>query len=58
MHPTVADEESLVAGGHKVAGLPVGSVTDLKRNRQSMFVLARLMQVLALSRQRGLQRGP
>jgi hypothetical protein len=26
---TVADEESLVAGGHEVAGLPVGSVTDL-----------------------------
>jgi hypothetical protein len=27
--PTVGDEESLVARGHKVAGLPVGTVTDL-----------------------------
>jgi hypothetical protein len=26
---TVGNEESLVAGGHKVAGLAVGSVTDL-----------------------------
>jgi hypothetical protein len=31
---TVADEEGLVAGGHQVAGLPVGSVSDLSRNRQ------------------------
>jgi hypothetical protein len=30
---TVADEEGLVAGGHQVAGLPVGSVTDLSRKR-------------------------
>jgi hypothetical protein len=31
---TVADEESLVAGGHQVAGLAVGSVTDLYRYGQ------------------------
>jgi hypothetical protein len=29
VYRTVADKESLVAGGHEVAGLPVGSVTDL-----------------------------
>lgn len=28
---TVVDDESLVAGGHQVAGLLVGSVTDLSR---------------------------
>lgn len=28
---TVADDESLVAGGHQVAGLLVGSVTDLSQ---------------------------
>jgi hypothetical protein len=29
---TVGDEESLVAGGHQVAGLLVGSVTDLSHS--------------------------
>ena len=33
---TVVDDESLVAGGHQVTGLLVGSVTDLCRTRQSM----------------------
>ena len=28
---TVVDDEGLVAGGHQVAGLLVGSVTDLSR---------------------------
>ena len=28
---TVVDDESLVAGGHQVTGLLVGSVTDLSR---------------------------
>ena len=32
----VVDNESLVAGGHHVAGLPVGAVSDLCRTRQSM----------------------
>jgi len=31
MYRTVADEEGLVARGHEVAGLPVGSVTDLSQ---------------------------
>lgn len=39
---TVVDDESLVAGGHQVAGLPVGSVTDLCRNVSPRPTLQRL----------------
>lgn len=33
----VADEEGLVAGGHHVAGLLVGAISDLKTSRISII---------------------
>ena len=33
---TVVDEESLVAAGHKVAGLLVGAITNLCRDASAM----------------------
>jgi hypothetical protein len=53
----VADEESLVAGGHHVAGLLVGTVADLVSNRNQslsparVFFLPRLHRTIVRERQ-------
>jgi hypothetical protein len=40
----VADEEGLVAGGHHVAGLLVGTIADLEggKSRQLLFLVSRI----------------
>jgi hypothetical protein len=47
---TVANKESLVAGGHQVAGLPVRSVTDLSRTCQLVSIFVRLTRIPAQDR--------